>query len=184
MKEKSTSQVELLRLMGRKQWEISVIDKADEDFCLLHYKKRLPDGKEIHYFDKFVVIYLASNALRVLASIVKLDFDKVRYTHKLVANNVEKKHADDEKRFGQCSSRTSWEQNHDGYQGFTIRWYIGRGVLKVFHFVNHNGFLQVEMEMTTPAGKKASAVKIYERHELTEVTRKHIAESPHHQDLQ
>lgn len=157
------SQIEVLTLMGRKPWELSVIDKADEDFNLFHFKRQTKYGSDMHFFEKHVVLYLDSTLLKILAAMVRLEVDKVKYQHKLVANNLEVEHPDDEKHFGPCKSRTTWEKSHEGHTGFTIRWFISRGVLKVFHFVNDKDQLQVEMEMRRVDGKSAKCVKIYER---------------------
>jgi len=168
-KSKCTPQKDVLKLMGRKNWEISVIDKADENFGILHFEKKIEDGKSIHYFEKFVTIYLDSSVLKFLAAIFPIDIDRVKYSHKLIANNKEKQHENDEKQFGPCSSRTTWEKNHDGHEGFTIRWYLPkRGILKVFHFINENNELQVELEMTTNKNghnETSKAIKIYEKQE-------------------
>jgi len=168
--------------MGRKFWELSAIDKASEEFRLIHFKKVLAENKEIHFFDKLVVIYLDSYVLKVLSALLPLEFDKVTYAHKLVANNKEKKHEDDEKRFGPCASKTTWEGKsaaHNGAEGFTIRWYVKTGILKVFHFVNPDGDLHVEMEMTTASGATARAKKVYERQPMGDEMQAYIAKSPH-----
>lgn len=180
-----TPQKELLQLMGRKFWEVSAIDKAKEDFRLLHFRKTVGKGeekKELHVFDKKVTIYLDSVALKFLSMILPLEFDKVNYAHKLVADNREKKHSDDEKRFGPCSSKTTWESksaDHGGVPGFTIHWYLSSGILKVFHFVNPAGQLQVEMEMTSKDGKKAKAVKVYDRQPQSAEMTSYLNLSPH-----
>jgi hypothetical protein len=181
---KCTSQKELLQLMGRKFWEISAIDKANEDFRLIHFKKPVGEGREIHFFDKLVVIYLESTVLKLLSAILPIEFDRVRYTHKLVANNKNKPHADDEKRFGECSSKTTWDpesKENDGVEGFTIRWYVKTGILKVFHFVNSDGDLQVNMEMTNAKGKVSHAKKVYERQPMGDDMKAYIAKSQHKQ---
>ncbi len=179
-----TSQKETLKLMGRKPWELSVIDKADEDFNLFHFKRQTRDGQDMHFFEKHVILSLDSRFLKTLAALSRhLEFDKVKYAHKLVANNVEVDHVDDEKRFGPCKSRTTWEPNHEGHTGFTIRWFISRGVLKVFHFLNERGQLQVEMDMHTTQGKTARCVKIYERAPFTPEMQKLLDASPHKEFL-
>lgn len=154
-----TTQTDVLRIMGRKPWEISVIDKADEDFNLFHFKRQTRDGTDMHFFEKHVILSLDSRVLKLVSTLSRIEFDKVKYTHKLVANNVEVEHADDEKRFGKCKSRTTWEGDRNG---FTIRWFIQNSVLKVFHFVNANNQLQVEMEVIN-AQKTAKCIKIYDR---------------------
>ena len=178
MNEHCSSQREVLKLMGRKPWEISVIDKADEYFDLLHFTKQMPDHQSIHFFDKFVIISLDSKFLHLLSKAFT-EIDKVKYSHKLVANNVEKKHENDEKHFGVCASRTTWEKDHSGHQGFTIRWFIARGILKVFHFVNEQDQLVVEMEMTLPSNRSAKCTKIYGRTEFTHDMQNYIDNHPY-----
>lgn len=179
----STTQTQVLQLMGRKQWEISVIDKAEEDFNLFHFKRFGQEGHAMHFFEKHVVLYLDSKVLRVLSALVRLEVDRVKYHHRLVANNVEVTHPDDEKRFGECKSRTTWERHHDGHEGVTIRWFLRRGVLKVFHFLNSEGRLQVELEMTTFEGQKAKCIKIYERLPFTAEMQALLDKSPHKAQL-
>lgn len=179
--EKCTSQSELLKEMGRKFWETSVINKANEDFCLFHFQKEI-EGKKVHYFEKFVTIYLDSAILKVLSKIFPIEIDRMSYTHKFVANNKEKIHEDDEKRFGKCSSRTIMDENEEKKRGFTIRWYIKTGVLKVFHFVNDNGQLQVEMEFTSPK-RVCKATKIYDRVEMSDENKKRFESMPYKGDV-
>jgi len=158
--EKCTSQTDLLKAMGRPPWQIWVIDKANEDFNLCHFKRPSKSGLDLHYFEKHVVIYLDSSILKVLSSLFRVDTDKVRYQHKLVANNKPAHHADDEKQFGECSSITSWDDNDSG---FTIRWHLKRGLLKVSHHVNADDQLVVTMDLTGAHGKVTSATKVYDR---------------------
>jgi hypothetical protein len=170
-KTKCTTQQPVMKLMGRKAWEISLVDKADEDFRLLHFCKP-PTGAgtpELHFFDKYVIIYLDSMILKMLSFLPLVEFDKIRYSHKLTANGKEKKYADDEKRFGPCASRTTWEATNEyGFPGFTIRWYVNNGMLKVQHFVNRQDELEVHMTMTDHAGKQASCKKVYDRQPFSE----------------
>ncbi len=167
---KSTPQNEFLGAMGRMYWERVCIDKADENFWLLHFLKPMPNNvPSIHYFEKYVTIYLKMSVLSILAKLLSIEFDKVQYSHKLIGNNKEKQHPDDEKRFGPCSSRTTWEKI-DNREGMVIRWYVPKckGLLKVFHFVNDVGDLQVEMEFSDNLGKITKAIKIYERLPFTD----------------
>ena len=174
-----TSQTDVLRLMGRKTWEISVIDKADEDFNLFHFKRQTQGGADMHFFEKHVLLFLDSTILKIISSMMRLEVDRVKYQHKLVANNVEVDHADDEKHFGTCKSRTTWERDHEGHEGFTIRWFIRRGVLKVFHYLNDDGQLRVEMEMHCPDGRQAKCVKIYDRQPFSDAMQATLDASPH-----
>lgn len=155
---KSTSQTDLLKAMGRPPWQIWVIDKANEDFNLCHFKRPSKSGLDLHYFEKHVVIYLDSKILKVMSSLFRVDTDKVRYQHRLVANNKSVEHKDDEKQFGDCSSITSWDNDT-----FIIRWHLKRGLLKVSHTVNDHDELVVTMEITGLHGKVTSATKVYDR---------------------
>lgn len=166
-KELCTPQSKVLQLMGRKPWEVSVIDKADEDFNLFHFRRPTKDGGYMHFFEKHVTISLDSKILKLLSAVVRIEFDKVKYTHRLTANNIEVKHLDDEKRFGECKSRTTWEKHANGKEGFAIHWFLKNGILKVFHFINDSNQLQIEMEMFHANSKTAKCIKIYDRHEFT-----------------
>lgn len=174
--DKCTSQSELLKEMGRKWWETSVINKAHEDFCLFHFQKEI-EGKKINYFEKFVSIYLDSVTLKILSKVLPIEIDRMHYTHKFVANNKEKQHEDDQKRFGPCQSRTITEAN-----GFIIRWYLKTGVLKVYHFVNPQNQLQVDMEFTSPK-KIVKATKVYDRIEMTPENKKRLETMSYKTDL-
>lgn len=154
---KSTSQQQLLKVMGRKPWEVSVIDKAQEDFALLHLYH--PEQKNM-VFDKRVTIFLDSKMLKLLSLLTRIEFDRVTYTHMLNANGQRVEHADDEKRFGPCGSATTW---HRAGRGFTIRWFLTGALLKVFHTVNDQGELEVQMEVKNGKGRVEKATKIYER---------------------
>jgi hypothetical protein len=178
---KSTSQREVLKLMGRPSWQLSAIDKANENFCILHFQRKIND-KIVNYFEKFVVIYLDSTVLKLLSTILPGNIDQVKYHHKLFVNGKKQEHENDEKQFGKCSSLTTWER-HNNNEGFTIRWYIRRGILKVFHFINKNDELQVELEMTNATGETAKAVKIYERHEMPKDRQEYINHLPNKLEL-
>ena len=198
--EKSTSQLALLKSMKRKMWEMSVIDKADENFRLVHFcksvNKKVPksDGsgeetkvKLLHFFDIQGVIYLKSKLLKVLSTIFPIEVDKVRFHHKLVANNKEKYHKDDEKRFGPCSSFTTWETTNrwnPGLPAFVIRWHIpDKGVLKVCHTINRDGDLELRMHMVPAHGDSQSAIKVFERLPEDDDLRTYLENHPHREYL-
>lgn len=164
----STDQKQMLKLMGRPFWQISVINNAEEDFRLFHFAKTL-EGQIVHYFDKHVTIYLTSTFLQVMSKILRIEFDKVRYKHKLVANGRKKAHPDDEKQFGPCESVTTSAED-----GFTIRWYLKKGLLKVFHFVDGQDRLNVRMQYSVPSGKMEEATKIYHRVPFTEEDQRYL----------
>lgn len=163
---KTAPQNDFLGAMGRKYWERVCIDKANENFCLFHFQKNFHDNTSVQYFEKHVIIFLNSSVLSLLSAILPIEFDKVRYQHKLVANNKEKTHDDDEKRFGPCKSRTTWE-NLDGRDMWVIRWYVSHGLLRVQHFINNDGDLQVDMSYTDNQNNTTKTTKIYERSPFT-----------------
>jgi hypothetical protein len=155
----TTTQVPLLKLMGRPDWQISVIDKAQERFRLLHY------SKGVHYIHKNVHIHLDSKVLDWVSklSFGLLPFNQVTYNHWLIANNKLKSHPDDEKHFGPCESQTSFEPGK-----ITIRWRLKRGLLHVEHRVNAADQLEVTLVFTDGStNQHARAVKIYDRRPLT-----------------
>jgi len=175
--DQTTTQAPVLRLMGRPNWQISVIDKAKERFRLIHYKS----DKGVHFVHKHVHLHLDSVILAWLSKLAfgKIPFDQVTYSHWLYANNAEKNHDDDEKRFGPCQSVTSWEE--DGPRTLTIRWKLPRGLLHVTHQVTDKDHLKVELTFTEkkrPGHDKpqiATATKIYRRLPFTKADEEFIA---------
>lgn len=181
--DKSSSQRALLTAMGRKSWQISVIDQASEEFCCWHFRKPVADQKSLHFFEKNVTIFLSSTILKLISLVTRVEFDRVRYSHKLTANGKEKAHPDDEKRFGPCTSRTSWETGVGNREGLMIRWYLSNGLLKVFHFVNGKGELEAHLEFTDHKGHSVSAIKVYDRHPFTEEQTRTLRALPYASDF-
>lgn len=182
-KKSCTSQKQVLKLMGRAAWEIYFIDDADEDFRLLHFKRDRPDRSQLHFFDKYVKITLNSKFLKGV-SIFWPNVNKVEYKHSLVANKNPKNHRDDQKKFGPCISRTSWESNNQGRVGFMIRWYLKNGLLKVFHYVNQEDQLCVTMYFENKQGETAECVKLYDRVQWTDFDKLYIKSHKYHNKLQ
>ena len=167
------SQEKLLTNMGRVYWQRKVIDFADEKFFLLHFQRG-----DLHYFLKRVDIYLAGKTFAKWTKILKLEFDKVHYAHTIKANCKEVEHKDDEKRFGDCTSVTSWGVSLPGVPadaGFTIRWRLQKGVLKVQHIVTNDDILECHMTFTKPDGSSTQAVKRYRRLPFEATDKEYIA---------
>lgn len=156
------SQKKFLKLMGRNAFERYVIDDADEVFCLFHFKKPIPEKKlNVHIMEKNVEISLNLSFFTLIKKIFKdVDYNKVKYRHVLPADNARKFHKNDEKRFGDCHSITSWDEKE---QKITIRWYLQTGLLTVSHFVNSDDRLQVDMLMETSNHEKEQVTKYYNR---------------------
>lgn len=170
--ELSSSQSEFLKAMGRPYWQRVAVDKADERFRLMHFAL---DGGEMNFVDKDVKISLANKIVKVLSAITRIEFDKVHYAHKLTCNGKEVKHEDDEKRFGPCLSRTSWET-----EGFVIRWYLANGLLKVSHSVNPQGNFMMVMTFTDGVSQKeTTATKVYRRGKPTPEDLKYFLSHPY-----
>lgn len=163
---KSTSQHDLLKAMGKPSWQISVVDHASEDFRLLHYF-----ADKTHVIEKKAKIFLDSKVLALLCKILNIPFNQISYEHTFTCNGNKQDHPNDEKQFGDCSSRSTWDKNGV----FVIRWYLTCGILKAVHKVNGNE-MRMEIEFVSPCGKKCEAVKVYERAAWTEEDVKHINE--------
>lgn len=165
---KSTSQKDILRMMGRPDWQIKVIDQADEDFFVLQFRHVSAQGQVTHSMYKQVRIYLVDNNLLrgigdFFQTMTGISLTAVEYKHHLIANAKAANFADDEKRFGPCSARTFLD-NKTNQTGISIHWFLQTSppvTLKVFHFINSDGNLQIDMECN---GSKAT--KIYNRVDL------------------
>jgi hypothetical protein len=180
----STSQRNLLINMERPSWQIDVIDNAFEDFRLVHYYDK---EKKLHYFDKKVTIYLDSLFIKAISFITRIEFDKVKYSHRLIANQKTKSHEPDEKKFGECKSITSWEDKYEidnkVVSGFTIRWILKNGILKVFHFINEQNKLEVRMDFyNSKTNITSSAKKVYDRHDIPDDELKELKNSQHYKN--
>jgi hypothetical protein len=148
---KKDSQQDLLKAMGRKQWQINLIDKADEIFKV----KIDTNAKGETIIHKEVTIYL-NHGLAKLCKVLRLPFHKVEYGHTLIADGEIMCHPDDDKDFGPCTSRTFWKKSR-----FTIQWYLKRGIILVVkHSINADDTLIVELSIK---GTKIKAIKRYKR---------------------
>lgn len=167
--EKSSSQCELLRCLGRNRFQQSVIDKADEDFALFHF---YDEEKKVHFFEKNVIIYLLPTIVDWLQRVMPfltIELNRVEYSHQLVANGKHKAHEEDQKQFGKCTSVTTWDEScpeAKGVPAFTIRWYLSNGILKVIHFVDDEDRLTMLMDFANIDGSHGEATKKFDRHEF------------------
>ena len=161
--DKSSSQKELLKAMGRSKFQIYMIDSAEENFRLYHFAK----GNQ-HVLEKDVTIFIQGNLVKIASTLFNTDLTRIHYSHKLKANGKEKMHADDEKQFGDCKSVTLWDSKSDP-ENFTIRWYVKNGIIKVKHSIV-NDCLVVDMTFTPSDKKKKieTSQKVYDRGNLTE----------------
>jgi hypothetical protein len=157
------SQRSLLRAMGRPEWQILVIDDADERFELSVFRDPTTSGVVM---DKNVTIQLqgmvklAANTLHKLSGIT-VEFDKVHYEHTLHADGSEAKHADDEKQFGPCTSKTTY-QDHPT-KVITVDWKLSTGLLNVKHYIDANDRLHEVLCFSAPNQPSITASKIYRR---------------------
>jgi len=181
--ERTPCQKDFMKSLGRPSWQISVVNGADETFFLMHFARRTKPGVAVpwlHLFDKRVDLCLNSTILRAISRVWEVD--RVSYRHALTANGAEVHHADDEKRFGPCTSRCSWEpaDNDRRVPGGTsgtmvLRWYLRNGLLVVRHTLNMAGSgvpaddtLHVKMTFTSAADQSQTSVdKFYTRHPFT-----------------
>ena len=158
---KSSKQSDLLTAMERPRWQIRVGDGADERIRLLHCTKTLTSDKQLHFFDKKVKIYLNSSLLNILSKLTfnKIPFNEVNYHHNIYCDK-EQTHQDDSKNFGQCTSRTTWNNEE---KSFTIRWYIKNGLLKVVHTNPSKNEFKCCITFTNKKGQVTKAEKVYDR---------------------
>jgi len=174
----STPQSEFLKAMGRPYWQRVAVDKANERFRLIHFIAQQGNHK-LHMFDKDVKIFLTNGLVKMLSKMTSIEFDKVDYSHRLTCNGKEVDHKDDEKRFGDCKSRTTWESDM-GKQGFVIRWYLNQGLLKVFHYISDQGNFTMVMTFTDGKTQKAtSATKVYRKSRPTPEDVSYLQNHPH-----
>lgn len=148
------SQKPLMRAMGRPEWQIHLVDGAQEVFLLL-----LCSGGDVV---KKVHIYLQSRLLQALKHTLRMDYTEVHYDHTLTADGGVELHQDDEKRFGECTSTTVLDGST-----LTITWCTKHGDLRVDHRLNEQGLLEARMTFTNrQTGKAVTATKRYKREPL------------------
>jgi hypothetical protein len=175
---KSADQKKFISSMGRPKWQIGVINKAHEDFRLLHFNREFK-SHNVHFFDKDVRIFLNSSVLKVFSKLFRIPFNQVTYKHKLIANQSKKIHANDSKEFGPCYSITSWsEKDHT----FTIRWYLAKGILKVVHSITEKDEFKMDMTFYTK-GKEFKTFKVYDRYNFRPQDLKYIRNHPEQASL-
>jgi hypothetical protein len=179
------TKADLLRQMGRNQFEISVIDKANERFRLIHMRK--PGEKHVvHMFDKKVRIFLDSRLLKSVAAVTNLiggvikPVDQVHY-HDILHNAGIQKHAPDQKRFGECTTLSTFDEDT---QTFVIRWNLSQGLLKVSHIVSPQDKLEVVMDFYGSRDPQtelplARSIKVYKRVPMEESDQKALATHKH-----
>ncbi len=163
---KSDSQQQLLKAMGKSFWQIGLIDRAFEDFRLLHYTLT-QDNHKVHVFEKNNRMFLDSNGLAALKILTlgHIDFHEIKYNHTFLANGLSQPHPNDAKQFGECQSITTWNPK---LHLFTIRWRLHNGLLIAHHCITARDEFQMIIEFTGAKQEKFSVKKIYERSALTE----------------
>jgi hypothetical protein len=176
---KCLSQNNVMKAMGRPQWQIKIIDRASEDFRLLHFTKSNDTGEKIHIFQKNVKIFLDLYILKGLSFLFNVPYNKIEYSHVLVANGKDVQHPDDNKKLGACSSRTTWLAEE---KVFVIRWYLSNGLLKVRHSLKNAEF-RAELHFTDKNGKVSISTKVYDRIPFTEEDISYMKSHDHKQYL-
>lgn len=169
---KSTSQKNMLKLMGRPNWQIEVIDKAKERFRFIHYRS----AAKVNLLHKSVHIHLDSKVLDWIHKLFRIPFNKVKYEHWITADQKPHHHEPDEKQFGTCESISSWE---DDCSTLVIRWYLlpNRGLLTVRHSVDANDQLVVKLKFQHQ-NRTEESTKVYQRQPLSAEDEKFIDEHP------
>ena len=172
----SSNQRTLLKAMDKPEWQIYVINEAQEMFRLVHYTRRVGD-KDIHFFGKKVSIYLNSILLKALSMIplLTVKFDQVNYNHNLIANNKSYHHEDDQKQFGECTSVTTWKDPEKGEEqgSFVIKWYLKNNsrCMTVTHTITSDDRLKIHIHYGG-----SDTYKVYDRVSFTEEDKKNLRE--------
>lgn len=155
----------LLRYDSLTDYKVSVIDNADEELRLFHFRRtHKVTGRTLDWFEKKARLFLRNKYLNFLA-IFGVDLREIVYEDVLYCNGQNQEHPKDGKGFGKHQSLTEMRDN-----GSTMRitWVIPklRGVLQVDHRVNtDNTMLTVTMSMrhTTDPEVKHTVTKMYRR---------------------
>jgi hypothetical protein len=157
---KSSSQKPLLVALGKADWQIKIIDDADENFLLGH----CVDKKGVHVLHKEVLIFLRASILRLVSWIYPVN--RIEYQHSIRADGKPVFHPDDQKQLGDCDTVASWDQKT---QSFVIRWYLKKpaGLLISSHTIDEEGSLKVTLTFTNPSRETCKVYKCYDRHELS-----------------
>lgn len=181
--EKTSSQQDLLKLMGKPSWQRKVIDGANEHYNIFQFQKKNKKGKEVYFYDISVKIFLVSKILNFLP------FSSVKYSHNMVANKKETKHLNDEKKFGNCTSRTEQLENSE-HPTFVVRWYLHSGILKVSHVLLADNkdpmkdVFKTDIVFTTKNGKSVSSQKVFKRLQFRKKDLEYIKKSKYYKYVQ
>jgi len=162
----STSQQALLRAMGKPSWQISLVDKAREDFLLLEYTSETAQP----CFEKDVRMFLDSDFLAFISALIHVPVNEISYRHVFRVQEHKQHWPEDSKGFGDCESLTTFPSP----DCFIIRWYLKCGVMKAVHTVSGDTFT-MQITLTTKSGQ-TSATKLYRRAPLSAQDLKRIAD--------
>lgn len=164
-REKSASQKEVMKIMGRKWYEIRIIDHVDEHFML----KLFDVPNKIPKLTMKAKLFVR---LEVLKRFPKIPVKNMSYNHVLNANpKTLQHHPDDAKGFGDCESLSTWDEKTGT---FTINWIMTRGVtksgkkltsvLRVDHRLRSDNELEAVMHIEW-GDEEATCTKVYNRDE-------------------
>ena len=172
----------LLKALGRRDFETRFIDRTDEDFFLthiLHHNKTRTASR--HVFEKVVHIYVLSSILGSWAQLIP--YSSVQYQHRLVANGDAQQHENDAKGFGQCSSTSEYDEVHEI---FTIHWKLNGLRLDVSHTVTRADQLKAVLRVT-PDGQErhtTEATKLYVRQPFTAAQEQKLEQRRAHPNME
>jgi hypothetical protein len=181
--EKSSSQKNLLKAMGKPAWQRKVVDGANELYNIFQFKRTTKTGKSVYFYDISSKIFLVSKILKFIP------FSSVKYSHTIVANKKEIKHLNDEKKFGDCTSRTE-QLTGQSHPTFVVRWYLQSGILKVSHiFISDKkdpmkDVFRTDIVFTNKSGESVSSFKIFKRLKLRPKDLKYISKSKYYKYVQ
>lgn len=156
---KSSSQKPLLLALGKAEWQIKIIDDADEHFLLGHCL----DQKGVHVVHKEVSIFLRANILKLVSWIYPIN--RIEYEHTVRADGKRVFHPSDQKQLGDCDTVAVWDKKT---QAFVIRWFLTKpaGLLVSSHSIDEDGSLRVTLTFTNAARETCQVYKCYDKHEL------------------
>lgn len=155
----SSEQKPLLKAMGRADWQISVIDKAQEDFELIHEVQE-KNGKMYNVFTKNVRMFLNSSFLTIISKLIQIPFTEIKYNHTFTENK-KTHYQNDEKGFGECESIVTYNPTKNV---FTIRWLLKCGILICNHSLPDNDTFRIDMTLKQDTNSKDLCVhKVYKR---------------------
>ncbi len=157
---KSSSQRPLLQALGKPDWQINIIDDADETFILGHCL----DKQGVHVVYKKVDIFLRASILKLISWVYPIN--RIEYEHTIRGDKVRVFHKADQKQLGDCYTLAYWDSDT---QSFVIRWFLkdAGGILVSSHTIDDEGNLRVTMTFTNVKGQTCTVFKCYERREMT-----------------